>query len=92
MKLDAAAATTSLCKRDGIFLSASMVVNLRCERDAKEGVVEEKLPAASGAARSYYDKLLGAPATYDGTVLPVIRKAVAEFRQEIAPAKTAFQS
>jgi hypothetical protein len=88
-ELDRADAT---CMRDGLFISPSKVVDLRCERDARTPVVEREVPAASNAFHEYFDKMLAAAAVYDASVLPVTQNAVDDYNKAIAPALNAIRS
>ena len=74
LKRDADRAATAACKRDGLYLSSSMVVNYKCERDIRLPLTEKMIPTASDAVHDFYNDLLGAAATYDELCFQSFRK------------------
>ena len=88
---DIGKAAIAACKKDGVYLSLSQAANFRCERDARIPIIDKRIPALSSVARTFWAAQIDAGATYDQTVQPIIRQALAGFSQEIKPAHDLYR-
>jgi hypothetical protein len=92
LRQEADRASSAICKRDGLWLSTSMVVNMKCDNAARMSILERRVPAATNALNEFFDSKIKGATAYDRFVLPAIQTARVDFKNSIQPAKAAFIS
>jgi hypothetical protein len=92
LKQETDEAANSACKVGSLWKSPSMVVNFRCNRDARMPILEKRVPAASDAFVSFFNRQLAIAAVYDRMALPELEAAKTRFNAAINPARDAFRS
>jgi hypothetical protein len=83
---------SSQCKKDGVWKSQSMLVNYKCDQDARLPVFERRIPAGTSAFHIFWNEELAIGSEYDQAVSRAVQAANIQFNTAIGPAKGTFIS